>query len=146
MINIYIKAGTLKHNSVITIILKSQKYKWTKAFRVEKDLPDNSFTKSIALDALGTTYALKHIKDRYRKKKVVVYNDSSHILTALKTDKEGIYTNKTKITVIDNLRDVVGTFNNLVFEKFSDKCECQKELEHLFVECALDKIEIDEKD
>jgi len=146
LINIFLKTGSLKGNSVVSLILKSQKYKWTKTFRIEKNLPDNSFTKSITLDALGLLYALKHVKDRYRKKKVIVYGSSSHISTALKTTEDGEYVNNTKIQVVDNLRDSVGTFNNLNFSDFSDNCEFQEELEHLFIECALDKIEIDEKD
>lgn len=149
MISIYVRAGTLKGNSVISVILKSQKYKWTKAFRINQNLPENSFTKSITLDALGVLYALKHVKDRYRKKKVIVYNDSIHITSALKTEGEGEdekYINKTKIQTINNLRDSVGTFNNLLFKNFTKKCEYKDELEHIFIECALDKIEIDEKD
>lgn len=146
MINIYVKSGTLKGNSVVSLILKSQKYKWTKAFRIDENLPDNSFTKSITLDALGVLYALKHVRDRYKKKKIIVYNDSSHISTALKTTEDGEYINKTKINAVDYLRDFVGTFNNLSFENFSEKCEYKEELDHIFIECALDQIEIDEKD
>ena len=148
MINIYTKSGTLKGVSVISIILKSQKYKWTKAFRVDHKLPDNSFTKSIILDALSVLYALKHVRDRYRKKKVVVHNDSNRIALALKTndDEEGEYTNKTSIQIIEYLRDMSGTFSNLSLDEFSEKCEHKKELEHIFIECALDNIELDEKD
>jgi len=146
LINVYVKTGTLKGNSVISLILTSQKYKWTKAFKVKKDLPQNSFTKSVVLDALGLLYAIKHIKDRYRKKKVVVYDDSSHIINALKQTEEGIFINKTKIEIVDNLRDSVGTFNDLSLKKFNEECEYKEELEHIFIECALDHIEIDEKD
>ena len=128
------------------MILKSQKYQWTKAFRIERNLPDNSFTKSVTLDALSVLYALKHIKDRYRKKKVVIYSDSTHITSALKTNEEGKYTNKTKIHAIECLRDVAGTFSGMSVSEFQDKCNYKEELEHIFIECALDKIEIDEKD
>jgi hypothetical protein len=145
LINIYIKAGTIKGNSVISLILKSQKYKWTKTFRIEENLPKNSFTKSITLDALCMLYALRHVKDRYRKKKVLVYSDSSHLIGALKK-KNGEYTNKTKIGMIDNLRNYIGTFSNLHIKNFTKECEYKEELEHIFVECALDQIEIDEKD
>ena len=145
MINIYTKAGTLKGNSIISIILKSQKYRWVKAFRINQDLPKNSFTKSVTLDALGILYALKHIKDRYKKKKVILYSDSTHISSALNT-KHGEYVNKTKIHAIECLRDVIGTFSNITVKNFSNKCEHKDELEHIFVECALDRIEIDEKD
>jgi len=145
LINIYVKAGTLKGSSTVSIILKSQKYRWTKTFLINQNLPNNSFTKSVTLDALGMLFALKHIKNRYRKKKVVVYSDSGHIKSALKV-KDDEYINKTKIQVIENLRDTIGTFSNLSVQDFSEKCEYKEELEHMFIECALDKIEIDEKD
>ena len=140
------KTGTLKGNSVVSLILTSQKYKWTKAFRVDKNLPDNSFTKSIVLDAVGLLYATKHIKDRYRKKKVIVHSDSSHISNALKTEENGEYVNKTKIEAVDNLRDSIGTFNDISLKVFKEDCEYKEELEHIFIECALDQIEIDEKE
>lgn len=135
----------MKGNPAISIILKSQKHKWTKAFLINKDLPTNSFTKSITLDALSLLYALKHIKDRYRKKKVSVYSDSAHIMAALKSMR-GKYINKTKIHTIECLRDAIGTFSNISINKFPKKCSYKEELEHIFIECALDKIEIDEKD
>lgn len=145
MINLYLKSGTLKGHSVITLILKSQKHKWTKAFKIKSDLPENSYTKSITLDAIGTLYGLRHIKEKYKKKKVTIYTDSSHVHLALKT-KGDKYINKTRIKSINNLRDFIGTFGNISIKKFFDKCEYKNELEHIFIECALDNIEIDEKD
>jgi len=44
------------------------------------------------------------------------------------------------------LRDIVGTFSNLKIKDFDENCECKEELEHIFIECALDNIEIDEKE
>lgn len=145
LIDIYVKTGTLKGNSVISLILKSQKFKWTKAHKVNKNLPDNSFTKSIFLDAMGVVYAAKHIKNKYKKKKVVLYNDSSHILNALKT-KNGEFINNTKFEIIRDVRNIIGTFNNIKVKKFNKKCEFKEELDHIFIECALDDIEIDEKE
>jgi hypothetical protein len=145
MITIFTKSGTLKGNSAVAIILKSQKHKWTKSVKVASMLPDNSFSKSIVLDAIAILHSLKHIKSKYKKKKVIVYNDSIHIMSALKKEEDK-FVNKTKLNAIEALRDTVGTFNNLEIKQFPKKCEYVEELNHLFIECALDKIEIDEKD
>ena len=144
MIEIYVKSGTIKGKSAISFILKSQKHKWIKAFCVNKNLPENSFTKSIALDSVAVICSLRHIKNKYKKKKVTVYSDSSHVLSALKT-KGDEYVNKTKISAIENLRDLTSTFHNISIKKLPDKCEHRDELEHIFIECALDDIELNEK-
>jgi len=145
LIDIYIKTGTLKGNSVVTLILKSQKYKWTKAFKINKQLPDNAYTKSICLDTIGTIYAIKHLKNKYRKKKITIYNESSHISNALKME-DGEFKNNTKFEIINNMRDLIGTFSDVEIKEFDEKCEFKEELEHIFIECALDDIEIDEKE
>ena len=66
------------------MILKSQKHKWTKAYQIKTPLPNNSFTRSIMVDSTGLMYALKHIKNKYKRKKVTIYTDSSHIHNSLK--------------------------------------------------------------
>jgi ribonuclease HI len=145
MISIYMKCGTLEKSPAICFILKSQKYKWTKANKIKIKLPENSFTKSIAVDALGLIYALKHVKNKYKRKKVSIYTDSNHIHTSLerKNDK---FINNTKIEIVNRLRDVTCAFSDIDVRNFDENCEFKEELEHIFIECALDEIELNEKD
>lgn len=145
MISIYTKSGSIQGKHAISFILKSQKHKWVKAHKYNKDLPENQFTRKIALDAISILYALKHVRDKYRKKKVIIHNDSEHIASALQK-KNGVYVKKTNIEILDKLRDAAGSFSNLHIKEFSPKCEYHQELEHILTECALDEIEIDEKD
>jgi O-succinylbenzoate synthase len=145
MISVYAKSGVLEETPVVSFILESQKHTWTKAHQVKYELPSNSFSRKVAMDAMGILYALKHIKRKYKKKKVTVYCDSAHVLTALQK-KDGEYINKTSIDLVEKLRDHMDSFNNIESKPFIDECPKLEDLEHIFVECALDGIEIDEKD
>lgn len=147
MINVYIKTGTTKGQSAIAIILESQKHKWTKSFKIDRNLPSDAFSRYIVLESIGALYALKHIKNKYKKKKVVLHTSSDHIISSLKKVNDKKYANKTKIDSINDLRDVVGGFNNIKLKKFNKSTKEQEdELEHLFLECAIDNIQIDEKE
>jgi len=145
LITIYTKSGSVQGNNAVTFILKSQKHRWTKAHKINCELPKNQFSKCIALDAINVSYALKHVRDKYRKKKVVVYNDSEHVASATKK-KNGEYEKNTNISAIEDLRDIIGSFNNVHVKKFPAGCKYHQELEHILIECALDSIEINEKD
>ena len=146
MISIYLKCGVLKKSPVICFILKSQKYQWTKANQIKTELPDNSFTRSITIDMMGLMYALKHVKNKYKRKKVSIYTDSSHIHSSLKRNENNEFINKTKIEIVDRLRNIMCAFSDVEIKNFNEQCKFKEELEHIFVECALDEIEIDEKE
>ena len=145
MIRIFVKAGTIQGHAALVFILDSQKHRWTKAHKITQDLPQNTFTKSILLESVGIMFALKHIKNKNKKKKIIIYIDSKFILSALE-HKDDKFTTKTSNLAVKRLRDVVGCFNDLQFENFiDDYAEFKQDLEHIFIECALDNIEIDEK-
>lgn len=140
MISIYLKSGVIKKQSAICMILKSQKFKWTKAYKIDdKFLPDNSYSKSIVIDSIAALYSLKHIKDKHRKKNIIIYTDSKNIHGFIKLKNS-------KIEAVDRVVDFKNSFNNVVIKKLNKKCEFKDELEHLFIECALDDIEVDEKE
>lgn len=147
MINIYIKASVIKGIPTIATIMESPKHRWVKSHKIKPEiLPDNNFARKLAIESLCALFSLKHVKNKWKKKKVIVYSCSDHLISSMKKDKNGDFKNKTRIKEIDMLRDTIGTFNNINFKKFSDKCESLQELEHILIECALDDIEVDDKD
>jgi ribonuclease HI len=141
MIEVYCKSGILDNKQrTISFIIKSSKYKWLRAMNVNNggNLTQNQ------LESIGLLFALNHIKSKYRKKKVVVYTDSYYLTNAL-AKKNGEFINKTNVYATDGLRSFMGSFNNLKIKEFPED-EHRDELIHVYTECGLDNIELNEKD
>lgn len=136
---VFIKSGIVEKNPVISMIMKYQKHRWLKTHLIKEDM-----TKS-KIEAVGLLYALRHIKPKYHKKKIKVYTDSHYLKEALQK-KKGKYKNKTSVAVMESLRDYVDGFPNITLHNFPDGCEDCEELMHVYLECGLDGIELDEKE
>ena len=138
MIEIYAKSGILKKTPVVSIILSSSKYRWVKSFQWKEEV-----TKPF-IEAIGLYYALKHIKSKFMKKDITVYVDSPYLMNALEK-KDDKYVNNTKLEAMERLRNKIDSFHNITISEMPDN-ESAEELDHIYLECALDGIEIDEKD
>jgi ribonuclease HI len=139
MIDIYIKSGLVSDKPVIAFILKSRKYRWLKTCLVKQKLTKKQ------IESMGVIYALKHIKPKYYKKKIKLYLDSQYLMTMLAMNGRQYKVNNSSVLITKDLRDFMMRFNNLKIDKMNE-CEDVEELIHVYKECGLDDIELNEKE
>ena len=133
-IEVYTKSGIINDQPVSAFILKSHRHKWLKTQKF-----DTHVTKKQA-DSLGLIWALKHIKTKHKKKKIIIYTDSEYMTEFLSDLNKSSSVNSTK-----SLRDCLSEFVEWEVKPFPLN-ELSEELNHIYQECGLDGIELEEKE
>lgn len=138
MIKIYIKAGIVSDKSVLAVVLKSQKHRWLKT-----SILPNMTKKQI--ESFSIICALSHMGKKHRKKKITIYMDSDYITSMIHKDKCGNYTKNTSVYMTKLMRDIMDEYGSLSISPTPNNDDME-ELVHVYKECGLDGIELDEKD
>jgi len=118
MIDIYIKSGILyagkrgqkQPKYVISTILNASRFRILKALQIDKKITKPQ------LEILGIIYALKHVRDKFRKKNIRVFMDSvflHHIVII--DEKTQRFKSRTKLEIARILRDILKRFPNIKF-------------------------------
>jgi ribonuclease HI len=145
MIDIYVKSGVIfndthkKHKNVMAFIWISSRFKWLKALQVNYDIS------RFQLEASGLTHALHHIKDKFRKKPIRIHTDSCFIHQTLERSKNG-FKRRSKLEAVEILRFTFSRFPHIKVIRPHNNDPHWQELVHVYQECGLDDIILDEKE
>lgn len=140
MIELYVKSGLIRKKPVIAFILKAPKHRWLKT----KVLEDNLTKKQ--LESMGCLIALSHIKRKHYKDNATIYTDSTYLLDILDMDADGNFIRQnTSVDITKHLRYLIKDMGRIQIMQMPDDEDCE-ELHHVYQECGLDHIELEEKD
>jgi len=153
MIAVYVKAGVFERKDgrkkvkrhAVAIILQATRYRRLKTLHFPE------MTKP-QLDAVALTFALNHIKQKFRKKRIKIFSDSAFIHQTTKQDRQGNYVTGSGLEPVLVLRDTLDRFTDAKIvmptkdKKKKWKDENWEELLHVYQECGLDDIILDEEE
>ena len=151
MLAVYVKSGVVERKdgrkkvkrNVVAIILQATRYRRLKTLH----LPE--MTKP-QLAAVALTFALNHIKPKFRKKRIKIFTDSAFLHQVTKQDRKGNYVVGSRLEPVLVLRDTLDRFPDTKLylpakdKKKKWKDENWEELMHVYQECGLDDIILDE--
>ena len=140
MIHLYVQAGLVTKKPVVAFILKSPKYTWLKTKLLKHKLTKKQ------TECLGALMALKHIAPKFRKNAMILVLTSPYLLKMLEQDKDRCYVHeRSSVQAMNVLRDALLSYPSLMIQTMEDD-KYKEELMHVYTECGLDNIELDEKD
>ena len=138
MIEIYLQSGFVTKKPIVALILQSSRYRWLKAEQINQHVTNKQ------LDSLAAIYALNHVRNKHRKKKVILYTNSEYLHQFLVKEGKEYKTALTSVKATANLRDIIDTFLDIKVAKLIQN-DNTEELIHVYKECGLDDIILNEK-
>ena len=140
MINIYIKSGLIRKQPIVAFILQHDKYRWLKTNIIHYKLTLKE------IESLSILIALKHIQDKYICKPINIYVDSEYLLSMLKRDNNNEYIQlNSSVNISKHLREIILDLNVNIYS-IDHTSDNYQELNHVYQECGLDHIELNEKE